>query len=288
MISDFTALDLSHKKLIEGYLKKNKRTSSDNVFNTLFLWQGVLSCQFALVEGFLCICANINGKPLFYMPSGEGNLGKCLESLKNMTGDDLRFTGINFADVMRLKKCCPCMKFVPVRDYSDYIYRQRDLACLPGKKYHAKKNHINKFMKLYGSRYSFLPVTICDIPKCRAFMDLCLEKQGGDTYEEKSAMDIMFDNFGRLDIQGAVLRIDGKICAMTFSEALNEKTALVHVEKADKDYEGIFAAINMLYARDFLSDFMYINREEDMGIPGLRRAKESYHPVFMAVKYRSV
>ncbi len=184
-------------------------------------------------------------------------------------------------------------------DYRDYIYSLEDLSQLAGRKYQPKRNHINRFISKYD--YSFEPLSSHDFEQC--LMLECrwqrqkLEAQGAvvevqnrvehecPPSEEQMAIRRAFDAYEELGLVGGVLKVEGKVVAFTYGSPLNNEVFCTHIEKADAAYEGAFQMINRSFAQ-MLSQMGYrmVNREEDMGIAGLRRAKESYYPVKMQEK----
>jgi len=172
------------------------------------------------------------------------------------------------------------------RKTEEYIYRSQDLIELHGEKYHAKKNHVNKFLKTYNYEYE---------PYEEKYFDACLslfydwaEKKGfsqADRAAEEDSLIRALTYYKALGLKGCVIKIDGKVCAYSLGEALNHHMVLIHIEKADYAYNGIYQFINMEFAKRQWPDYPYINRQEDMGIEGLRKAKESYHPAYLVKKY---
>ena len=174
--------------------------------------------------------------------------------------------------------------FTEDEDSHDYVYRTNDLINLSGNKYHSKKNHVNRFKSTYSYEYHTMT------PKYR---DMCLEmfnkwcetKTGIE--EQHEAVSELLSNWELLNITGGCITVDGEMVAFSFGEPLcsNNKIAVIHLEHANTDYTGSFATINQQFLENEWSDFEYVNREEDMGIEGLRKAKQSYHPAFMVKKY---
>ena len=178
-------------------------------------------------------------------------------------------------------------QFTADRDYADYVYLRSDLATLSGKKFQAKRNHINKFKKTYN--YEYTPITADRIREC---LDLeaewckvnnCDQHEG--TGNERRALIYALHNFDALGLTGGILHVEGKIAAFTFGMPINQDTFGVHVEKADTRIDGAYAMINYEFANHIPEQYIYINREEDLGIEGLRKAKLSYQPAIILEKY---
>lgn len=167
----------------------------------------------------------------------------------------------------------------PVRDQYDYIYRRTDLATLHGKHLDAKRNHIHRFRAEHPD-FEYRPLTTESFDECRRLTEIWQEEKGGsDTINaEKQVMETIFSNWEALGMIGGSIIVDGRMVAFTYGAAVTTDTFDVCVEKADRHVEGAFAIINQQFAEHLPEQYIYLNREEDMGIPGLRQAKLSYHP----------
>ncbi len=169
---------------------------------------------------------------------------------------------------------------------SEYIYNASDLINLTGKKYHSKRNHIHAFLRgnspvleAYDEKYK---------EECLALQGAWAADKGGDgrdAEEEYASIKKALDHYGELEYKGCVVLLAGEVAAFSIGERICPETAVIHIEKAKPGVDGLFAYINREFAANFWSDCTYINREEDMGVPGIRRAKRSYHPAFMLDKY---
>jgi hypothetical protein len=178
-------------------------------------------------------------------------------------------------------------KFIEDRGNFDYVYNAQDLIELRGRRYHGKKNHVNTFRNTYGN-YVNLPLNQDMVDACIEYETAWFEQReaADDSLQiEKQAVIEALRNFSALKLAGTVIFVDNKVVAFTFGERLNEDTAVVHVEKADPNYKGLYAVINQEFCRDNWQNMKYVNRQEDLGIPGLIKAKQSYHPVKMIEKY---
>jgi hypothetical protein len=174
------------------------------------------------------------------------------------------------------------------RSNYDYVYKARDLCELKGRKYHAKRNHINKFIQA-NPNYIYRPLTEDLVQACiDNELEWCEKRECDEDPNlrcEKFAVIEALSNFSGLDFSGGVIFINNKIEAFTIGEALNNDTAVIHVEKGNPDIRGLYSVINLEYCWHNWRDITYINREEDMGIEGLRMAKEGYYPVMMIEKF---
>jgi hypothetical protein len=173
------------------------------------------------------------------------------------------------------------------RDQSDYIYLVKDLTKLEGRKYHRKRNHIKQFKEKYSYQYlSLTPEWIseslrletdwCDLRHCELVLGLA---------NESVAIKEALTHFDQLNMKGGAILIDGKLEAFTLGEPLNPETVVIHIEKANPVFEGLYPLINQVFLENEWSAHLYVNREQDLGEEGLRKAKESYFPHHMIHKY---
>ncbi|WAM34275.1 DUF2156 domain-containing protein [Caldicellulosiruptor morganii] len=291
----FYKIDISHKRIFEEYFKAFQPEIADLTFTNLFMWDPFYDINFSEEDEFLLIMA----KPYNQPPFLHGPVGNNIDKLPNVIEKAKRYfedNGYKFmikrASRKTIDMLTQCgMKFESVfeRDLSDYVYRVDDLVQLRGKKYHAKKNHINKFLRLYGESYEWKRIDDEIVRLCWDFECEWYEKRNGKddiglTFE-KLAIKKAIRFFDKLSYQGMVIFIDGKIKAFTFGEPLNQNTVVIHIEKADPDIEGLYTFINNKFLAEFWQDFEFVNREEDLGREGIRKAKMSYHPCRFAEKY---
>ncbi|MCL2081202.1 MAG: phosphatidylglycerol lysyltransferase domain-containing protein [Oscillospiraceae bacterium] len=181
--------------------------------------------------------------------------------------------------------------FTESRNYADYLYNAQDLLELPGKKYHSKRNFIARFMRENDWQYE--EITNANLNDVWAFQDRWCRKNGCDTnislQEEATCIAIMLYNLDNLNAKGGLLRANGKVVAFTVASRVGCDTIEIHIEKADYDVTGSYPMINREFLRHNLTpDIKYINREEDLGLENLRKAKLSYHPCALLEKYKAV
>lgn len=288
----FKDITIRDKDTITQYTMNSCRRNCDLSFSNLCSWRFLYNTQFAIVDGFLVFKFWAAGELAYMMPVGEGDLKKVLGELI----EDARKEGGPFC----MLGVCSCMcedleaimpgqfTFTADRDYADYIYLRSDLATLKGKKFQSKRNHINKFRNTYPD-YEYLPITPERISECLQLeaewckANDCDQQEG--TGNERRALIYALEHFEELGLTGGLLRVDGKIVAFTFGMPINKETFGVSVEKADTNIDGAYAMINYEFANHIPGQYIYINREEDLGIEGLRKAKLSYQPVTILEKY---
>jgi hypothetical protein len=239
----------------------------------------------------LVIVSQPKEKQYFNFPLGYGEAKPVIDQLIRYTKEKgIPFKMINITDEMKilLEEYYPNQfVFSLSRDYSDYLYSVRDLIFLQGKKYQPKRNHINKFKSLYN--YQYAPMREDDIPEClkmhQQWTILHCKKNNSSLELEACATRKALQLFNKLDLEGGVLRVDGKVIAFTLGQPINDTTFDVCIEKALPDYEGAYPMINRQFLKHQLSGYTYVNREEDMGEEGLRKAKLSYQPFKLISKY---
>ena len=288
---EFHKITLEDQDLIRSYLAKEKTRSCEMTFANIYLWSRFYEVDYALIEDALVFRGQSEG--LFYdYPLGDEEhiksaIDVLLDDCKNQN-KDLILGSINPDKEKKLKEWYPGRVSVEYdRDFADYIYETEKLANLSGKKYHGKKNHINKFMRLYPD-WSYEPITDANIEDCFQMAMNWRRLNGCEEDEEKNAeMCVTLNSlrlFKELHLRGGLLRAAGEVVAFSIGEAVCDDTMVVHIEKAYSDVEGAYPMINQQFVLHEAMEYKYVNREEDLGEEGLRRAKLSYHPVFMVEK----
>ncbi len=283
-------LDIDSKPLIDKYIK-NKFENSESSFANLFIWSHYYNTLWGVTDGFLVILnTSPDGRVHCYMPYGEGDIKACIDKLMDYTlqmGQELRITNATKEQARMLKELYPDTVIEENRNFEDYVYLTSKLTDPSGRELHAKRNHLNKFKSSYV--YKYRPMENGDFNECLSLAGELISKnrpKGSFSYEaEMQSIRNAFEHFDLLGLSGGVIEIDGRICAFSVGEALTESCAVIHIEKADTDYNGIYAAINNEFAKNRWKDFEFVNREEDMGIEGLRKAKLSYKPHHLVEKY---
>lgn len=287
----FKEITLDDKEIITHYTLNSPRMNCDLSFSNLCSWRFMYDTVYAEVGGFLVLKFWADGQLVYMMPIGEGNARNVLELMiddSRKENHPLVLLGVCQYMKAELEEIMPGkFTFGCDRNFYDYIYLRSDLATLSGKKYQSKRNHINKFRNLYPD-YKYLPITPDLIPEClRMEAEWCIangchEQEG--TGNERRAIIFALNNFERLGLSGGLLHVGGKIVAFTFGMPINQNTFGTHVEKADTNIEGAYTMINYEFANHIPGQYTYINREEDLGLEGLRKAKLSYHPAILLEK----
>lgn len=272
-------------------LKAGHRGSLEYSFTSNFLWREVYKLHVARYGDYAIVMSDPDD-PTFIFPLGAGPLLPVLQALFDYTkerGVPLYFNTLLEEDKARLEALFPGQFEVSeIRDAFDYIYETQRLANLPGKKLASKRNNINKFM-MENRDWTFETITRDNIADAHA-MSLEWCKRAGCTgnqslFEESCAVEQAFEHFFDLKLEGGLLRIAGKAVAFSMGDALNEDVYLAHIEKAFDDIPGLYQMINQQFVQRFAMDYKFVNREDDTGDEGLRRAKMSYDPVYLVAKY---
>jgi hypothetical protein len=178
-------------------------------------------------------------------------------------------------------------QYILERSTFDYVYLAEDLKNLKGKKYHKKRNHINSFLTHYEGLYEYKALKKENLNDCLVFLDHWnANKEDHIMLDyERTAIEKVFDHYDQLNIRVGAIYIGGKIEAFTFADYLKPDMAVIHVEKANPEIRGLYAFINQAFLKNAFPDVTFVNREEDLGIEGLRRAKLSYNPIEFIEKY---
>lgn len=294
-ILTFKPFTLADKPLIDAYFGEHHYEASDNSFTTLFMWQKAYGISWAEENGILFVKGGEAAGSPFLLPPFAGKDAKFVDGLKiaqewfKENNLPFQLKGVQPIIKERMEKLCPdCYTFTPDRDNFEYIYRTEDLITLSGKKLRQKKNHLNQFRMQY-TNYEYMPITQDVIPQCRDTAAQWAEQhQEEGAQEELEAINLLFDHWEELGLVGGCIKLFGHIEAFTIGEMLNDRMALIHIEKANPTIRGLYQAINNEFIRHEFAHTEFVNREEDMGLPGLRQAKESYNPDHFAEKFDAI
>jgi len=295
MIS-FNPITIHDKETITSFTLRSNLRNCDFSFANMCSWRFLYDSEFAIVDGFLLIRFWIEEKSrLVYMfPIGKGDLSSILHLLEEdslANGHPLLLLGVTPEVKQELEESFPgTYVFLPERDYFDYIYLREDLALLKGKKYQSKRNHINNFINQYD--YEYMPITPEIVPMCLELERKWYINHTGNEEErlknEYRSVTYALEHYGELGIIGGAICVEGEIVAFTFGAPINYETFGVHVEKANINYEGAYSIINKEFVSRLPEEYIYINREEDLGVSGLRQSKLSYQPVILLEKYAAI
>ena len=288
-ILDFNEVAVKDRALFETYLNHPDHFGSECAFTNLYIWRDQYRTWWTEKYGFLLIKVELGDETYYLQPFGgkDEDLPLLVKEIKEHHGGPFEFRGIYECSLERLAKLKCDEEYEEARDSWDYVYLQEDLANLKGRRYHGQKNHYNTF-KRENPDYVFEMINPENYAECLYFgEEWCKARMETDPSIawELRALQEAFVNFEALGLRGGAIRIDGKIQAFSFGKAINDQVCDENVEKANPDIRGLYSAIQTECAKYVWPDMKYLNREEDMGSEGLRKAKEALHPVFMVKKY---
>ena len=286
---DFQPLTLEQLPQLRPFFGYSGSRICDTTPGTVFIWRDMYQTEWAVYDGSLYFKVDYPGLgPTFTLPLGGGRLEHFSQIAayccrRNMP---ISFYPVPKDELPRLQEFFPNSAAVAERDSFDYLYRAEDLKFFRGKKLGGQRNHVNKFLKTYGN-WLFRPVTPEDIPELKRFLDRYTSRwdKGAATFHEdiRKTHEVL-DNFRAYDLLGGMLLVDGSIVGFSLGEVIGD-TLFVHIEKADRDYEGCYQMLVAQYAQQFAGEGVsFLNREDDTGDPGLRTSKLSYHPVALLEK----
>jgi uncharacterized protein len=286
---EFPTID--DRKWMQPILSHSENMGSEAAFGTLFLWSDTYYSKVCRFEDFMLLCSGGNYHN-YNLPIGGAKPYEAMEAIiedARERGIPFKMWGITQDGVAELQELFPGrFEFELDRNGSDYLYETANLINLPGRRYHGKRNHLAQFDRDYN--WSYEDITPENIEDCRTVARKWCEANGGCDKEngsenERCALNKAFRFYNELELLGGLIRIDGEPVAFTVGEEINPQTFLLHFEKALEGYNGLYAAINHEFAVRHLAGYQYVNREEDLGLEGLRKAKLSYHPSLLLQKY---
>jgi len=286
-LKDFT---LEDKPLCNQVFNHFPPQISEFTFTNLFIWRHAYQTKICRLQNFLCLLSEQGESSFFFPPIGEGDMIKCYQSLlQSLEGKTTlpKIVRVSEAVVGQMDWKAWGMKAEMDRSQCDYVYLTQDLIELKGRKYHRKRNHIKQFQEKYS--YQYIPLTPEWIPQClqleTEWCDLRHCEASPGLFNESLAIKEAFSHFEELGVKGGAILINGKVEAFTLGDPLNPETVVIHIEKANPAYEGLYPTINQAFLEYQWPGYTYVNREQDLGEEGLRKAKESYFPHHLVNKY---
>lgn len=289
---EFHRLDLARKEEYDRYFK-NCGKGCEYGFVNLYLWGRQKA---AFVDGYLVLFSQFHRRSVYPFPVGSGPLKPVLDAIiqdARERGIPCCLSSMSKEDCRNLEELYPgAFRFHPDRDSFDYVYDINDLAGLKGRKFQRKRNHLNRFRDAHPDCTAEV-LTAENLPAAREmidrwFADRLREDPHADFHLEQLALSRALANMDKLALEGLVLVEHGQILAVTLGSPLSDTVFDVHFEKARMDVDGAYPAINCEFARYLRSRYpnlRYLDREDDMGMEGLRKAKLSYNPAYMVEKY---
>ncbi|WXR61124.1 phosphatidylglycerol lysyltransferase domain-containing protein [Peptostreptococcaceae bacterium AGR-M142] len=285
-------IDLKSYSELQPEFKQLNYEACEYSFTTMFMWQHTYNTRYYKTKDFIVIIGNYENDEFSVLPlAKKENMDKAFNFIQKYFIDNdmklnIRAANEEFVEFLNLNYPNK-YQIIEERDYFDYVYKGEKLKSLKGRKLHRKRNHIKKFIANYEGRYEYRSLKKADLDDCLKLLDKWKNSKEEDESlnDEIIAIKKVFDNIDRLDIKIAGVFIDGKLEAFTFGEYLNDDMALIHVEKANPSINGLYPFINQMFIKEEFNEVEYVNREEDLGIEGLRRAKLSYYPDRLVKKY---
>lgn len=294
----FKDISMESRELLNPYFDLVDYEACEYCFNTLYMWQHLYKTGYYIGDGFAVIVAEYEGNTFSILPlAKKEDMPRVIEFVVDYFEKEQKkiyFRGITKEVVEFLKENYPGkFNYTEERDLFDYVYDGESMRELKGRKNVKKRNHINYFLKEYEGRFEYRLLDEKDFDAC-----LELVKEWTSNKEENGQVDEemeeeligikkLFKNYSILKdkLKIAGIFIDGKLEAFTMGEYINPDMALIHIEKANPNIRGLYPFINQQFLVHEFSDAEFVNREEDLGIEGLRKAKLSYHPVRFVEKY---
>lgn len=289
---DFRQIELNDAASIVQILKKAQPVISELTFANLYLWRHSYHFQVAkLGEGLAIRAFNEEQHPVFLPPVGVYDAVRAVQQICEFTkSEDGSACFCRVTEDMAHQLEAVGFHAELDRDNSDYVYLSDALANLSGRNYHRKRNQIAQFASRY--RYEYRRVDSALVPEClklqQTWCDIrdCSIPGNRSLAEENEAVQEALTLLDRLSLCAGAVLIEGKVVAFSIGGELNDETLVIHFEKANPAYPGLYQVINQEFCADVAVNYLYVNREQDLGDEGLRKAKESYFPHHMVYKYR--
>lgn len=294
----FKEINIDAKQVLDKYFEMVDYEACEYCFNTLFMWQHSYKTCYYIGDGFAVLIGEHNGEVFSILPlAPKDKIPEAVEFAINWFDTDnhkIYFRGIDKDVVEMLKEIYPGkFEYTAERDIFDYVYDAEKLRTVKGRKLSGKRNHLNYFNREYGGRVERRLLDKNDFPECLEIMKKWSKLKNGDEEFEESkdeefiGVKKLLDNYDKISDKLKVygVFVDGNLEAFSMGEKINGNMALIHIEKANSNIRGLYPYINKMFLVDVFPDVKWVNREEDMGIEGLRIAKESYYPERFVEKY---
>lgn len=287
----FKPLEVDDRDFIQPLLFAYQPTTSELTFTNLFIWRRHYHLSWCLAGDCLVFLCDFPQDPWFFPPVGPSPRADLCRSLLTWLKDERGAPNprLERVDHRLWEEVAPAGGFSvePRREHFDYVYAIPELISLAGSKYHSKRNHLNSFQR--GHRYTYEPLRPEHLPACLDLADKWCEirrcEEDLSLREEWGAVKETLVHFPGLGLKGGVMLVEDRLEAFTVAEKLNADTVVIHLEKANPEIRGLYAAINQAFLEHAWQELLWVNREQDLGEPGLRQAKLSYHPHHLEEKF---
>lgn len=284
----FVPYDINANAVIEPFFNAQYIQASDMLFGNLYIWHFSREIKYIIIDDCLVILTKFSDEqfPFIFYPLGQGDRASAISKVKAYFLDNkmpFSLRSLEQYQSEELQRFFPDSFEISLnRDRFDYVYRIDDLIRLEGRILHKKKNHLNRFFNLYPN-FIYERIDTSNAIEVLESYKVWFENDRKNTANvglnnEFLGIEAVLKNFDKLNIKGALIRIDNKIAAFTLGEQINSDSVVIHIEKGNTFYSGIYQAINQQFLKNEWADLAFVNREEDLGIEGLRKAKESYKP----------
>ncbi len=313
---DFKEITLSDKNWVDELLQYSGYNGTEYCFTTLFIWRKIYNTKICRYNDLLLIRSCMETTPAYIFPAGKGSredIKQVIElysaDAKENYGAKLILHSVNKENVALIEELFPGdFNAEAARNSYDYIYNSLDILTLRGKKFQSKRNHMARFLELPD--WSYETITNENLQECvKMNAEWCAQNgcnKDKSMQQESCAVKETLNNFEALKVKGGLLRLQGKVVAYSIGEMLNYNTFIVHIEKAFADIRGAYPAMSREFIYHQMENpkplvlpngkpnedittqdigFEYINREDDAGDEGLRKAKMQFHPAFLLEKW---
>ncbi len=284
---NFKKIELNDADILKPFLTSADELTCELSFVNLLLWQPLYNNSYCIEDDVLFLKSYDDNIVTYGLPLGDIKTGfeKLVKHTCNPCPDIWAQAGNRFDEFKKLYG--GYYDIIESRNEFDYIYNSSDLINLSGKKYHSKRNHISSFTKQYDWHYKDINADNIDkVKRCaEIWYDQNSDRMDEELKTEMQGVTLMLDNMETLDIKGGAIIIDNQVVAFTLGSPINQNIYNVHIEKALNGYETAYTVINREFAAHNLTTYKYINREDDLGIEGLRKSKLSYKPEIILPKY---
>lgn len=291
---NFKKIELSDKKWMDAFLAIADLRGGHQNFTNMFAWSETYDYLVAQVNGYLVVKGLLNDLPYYFYPAGSGDIKTVFEVMQQdaaSCGHEFVLAGVSLEDMAVMNRVFPDrFEYKEMRDSYDYVYLVDKLVTLSGNKLHSKRNYINRFKK-ENHDWNFEQISLENLADCWEMnQEWCRINSPNESESAKECCAVRrcFNQFAALGLEGGLIRTEGRVIAFTMGERLNSTTYITHIEKAFSEIAGSYQMINREFAAFIQKNYpeqIYVNREEDMGFEGLRKAKLSYHPEKMEEKY---
>jgi hypothetical protein len=286
------ALALADCMWLSERLRAAALPTSEMTFTNLFVWAGTHPVMLARIGETLLFWRGSRERGYLLAPVGtpldRDGVARAFEWSAALGGAP-RFARLPEASAKALVEADPSLAMREERDHADYVYRREDLALLAGRKYDGKRNLIKKFQKSVAAE--FAPLNDALVERCRQMQtEWCETRQCSehpDLDAEDDAVRRALEYWAHLPLLGGALLVgeERRVAGFIIAERLTADTAVMHFEKGTTLYPGVYQAVSQAFCERMLGAFEYVNREQDLGVEGLRKAKLSYHPHHFVPKF---